>query len=191
MIRVQPLLLPILDTQEKFIPESIPSFSLREMFEILRKNQKYNNIIYKDATLNPVNLRDQADEFEANIVQRFRQESELKDLSGFRTIYGESLFYTARPFRVQKQTCLRCHSTPEAAPKSQIATYGREHGFGWKLNEIIATQIVYVPAKEILANAQRSFLSYVSNFRNYFYIYRYSHKYFVEKSSITADKENR
>ena len=30
---VQPLLLPKVDTQEQFIPESIPSYSVREVFE--------------------------------------------------------------------------------------------------------------------------------------------------------------
>ena len=157
--RVQPLLLPKLETQEQFIPESIPSFSLREVFEILRKNPEYANVIYKDATLNPVNLRDKADKFEADIVQRFRQEAGLKDLSGFRTISEEKMFYTARPFKIEQQSCLRCHTTPELAPKSQIVTYGRENGFGWKLNDIVATQIVYVPVEEVFKSFNQSFVA--------------------------------
>lgn len=154
--RVQPLLLPQLDTQEQFIPEAIPTFSVREMFGFFRENKEYRNYIYKDATLNPVNLRDKADEFETDIVQRFRQEAGLENLSGFRTIFGEKLFYSARPFKVQHKSCLRCHSDPESAPKSQLATYGKEHGFGWKLNEIIASQIIYVPSEKIFQNARLS-----------------------------------
>ena len=157
--RVQPLLLPKIETQEQFIPESIPSFSLREVFEILRKNPEYANVIYKDATLNPVNLRDKADKFEADIVQRFRQEAGLKDLSGFRTISEEKMFYTARPFKIENQSCLRCHTTPELAPKSQLVTYGRENGFGWKLNDIVATQIVYVPVEEVFKSFNQSFVA--------------------------------
>ncbi len=156
--RVQPLLLPKVETQEQFIPESIPSFSLREVFEILRKNPEYANVIYKDATLNPTNLRDKADKFEADIVQRFSQEAGLKDLSGFRTISEEKMFYTARPFKIEEQSCLRCHTTPELAPKSQIVTYGRENGFGWKLNDIVATQIVYVPVEEVFKSFNQSFV---------------------------------
>ncbi len=157
--RVQPLLLPKVETQEQFIPESIPSFSLREVFEILRKNPEYANVIYKDATLNPTNLRDKADKFEADIVQRFRQEAGLKDLSGFRTISEEKMFYTARPFKIEQQSCLRCHTTPELAPKSQIVTYGRENGFGWKLNDIVATQIVYVPVEDVFKSFNQSFVA--------------------------------
>jgi HAMP domain-containing protein/type II secretory pathway pseudopilin PulG len=157
--RVQPLLLPKVDTQDQFIPESIPSFTLREVFEKFRKNKDYGNYIYKDATLNPTNLRDKADEFEAEIVERFRQNPSLKDDSGFRTISGEQLFYSARPFAIQDKSCLGCHTTPELAPKSQIVTYGKEGGYGWKLNEIVAAQMVYVPAKEISTIVYESFLS--------------------------------
>lgn len=156
--RVQPLLLPKVDTQEQFIPESIPSYSVREVFETLRKNQEYSDFIYKDATLNPTNLRDKADKFETDLVQRFRKEPESQTLFGFRNISGEKLFYTARPFKITEESCLRCHTSPELAPKSQILTYGKEHGFGWKLNDIVATQIVYVPAEEIFTSSNRSFL---------------------------------
>lgn len=34
-------------------------------------------------------------------------------------------------------------------------TYG-ENGFGWKLNQIVATQIIYVPAEEVFRNAKQS-----------------------------------
>ncbi|WP_338022370.1 c-type heme family protein [Argonema antarcticum] len=61
-----------------------------------------------------------------------------------------------------EQSCLRCHSTPAAAPKSQIATYGSENGFGWKLNEIIGAQVIYVPATEVINSAHRSFLLFMA-----------------------------
>ncbi|PAX53471.1 c-type heme family protein [Brunnivagina elsteri] len=156
--RVQPLLMPISDTQEKFIPESIPSYSAREIFETFRKKKDYSNFLYKDATLNPTNLRDKADEFETNLVKEFIQNPASMTTSGFRTISGEKLFYTAKPFKIEQESCLRCHSIPENAPKSQLNSYGREHGFGWKLNDIVATQIIYVPAQEIFTSANRSFL---------------------------------
>lgn len=157
--RVQPLLLPKVDdpNQEEFIPESIPTYTLRVVFEKFRQNKEYGNFVYKDATLNPTNPRDQADDFEAKIVERFRQNANLQDLSDFLTISGKKLFYTARPFAIKDKSCLRCHTTPEQAPKSQIASYGKDNGFGWKLNEIVAAQMVYVPAEEIFNNANRSF----------------------------------
>ncbi|MEM9924490.1 MAG: DUF3365 domain-containing protein [Cyanobacteria bacterium P01_D01_bin.50] len=156
--RVQPWLLPKLDTQDNFIPESIPTYSVREVFEYFRSSPEYASFLYKDATLNPTNLRDKADDFETQIVKRFRQERNTNSISGFRSVSGRKLYYTAKPFQIKKESCLRCHSTPEKAPKSQLNTYGENNGFGWKLNEIVAAQIVYVPAEKILQSAHRSFV---------------------------------
>jgi HAMP domain-containing protein len=156
--RVQPLLLPKLETQEEFIPEAIPTYAVREAFEYFRKSPDFQNFLYKDAALNPTNLRDKADDFEAEIVNRFRQEPETKSISGFRNMNGTQLYYTAKPFQIKNESCLRCHTTLDKAPQSQINTYGTENGYGWKLNEIVATQIVYVPAQRIFDNANRSFM---------------------------------
>ncbi len=155
--RVQPLLLPKAENQDTFIPESIPAFSVREIFEYFRSTPDYANFFYKDATLDPTNLRDKADNFETKIVNKFKN-TDKNTSSGYRTISGTKLYYTAKPFSVTNESCLRCHSTPERAPKSQLATYGRENGFGWKLNEVLGAQIVYVPAESILTNARDSFL---------------------------------
>jgi HAMP domain-containing protein len=154
---VQPLLLPKAESQETFIPESIPAFSVREIFEYFRSDPDYANFLYKDATLDPTNLRDKADIFEAQIVNEFRNNPNKNTDSGYRTISGAKLYYTAKPFSITNESCLRCHSTPERAPKSQLATYGTENGFGWKLNEVLGAQIVYVPAENILDNARNSF----------------------------------
>ena len=154
--RVNPLLAPKLETEPVFIPETVPAYSATEVFENLRKNEEYRNFFYKEATLNPTNLRDKADTFEAKIVERFRNESNTKEISGFRNLPGGEVFYIARPLAITKESCLRCHSTPEAAPKSQIATYGSEWGFGWKLNEIVAAQVISVPSSEIFESSRRS-----------------------------------
>jgi HAMP domain-containing protein len=37
-----------------------------------------------------------------------------------------------------------------------LTTYGTKNGFGWKLNEIVAAQIISVPSKEIFNHAQSS-----------------------------------
>lgn len=153
---INPLLTPRLDIEPGFIPETVPAYSATEVFENLRSNQEYRNFFYKEATLNPTNLRDKADTFETKIVERFRNEAQTKEISGFRTVPGGEVFYIARPLAILKESCLRCHSTPENAPKSQLATYGTEWGFGWKLNEIVAAQIISVPSDEVFASTKSS-----------------------------------
>jgi methyl-accepting chemotaxis protein len=162
--RVSPLLMPLVDTQPTFVPEVIPSFTVREVFESLRKNEEYKDYFYKDALLNPTNLRNKADDFETALVKRFQNDLELKAISGFRDSFGEKLFYSARPFSVKNPTCLRCHSTPEKAPQSHITSYGSEHGFGWKLKEVLGTQIIYVPATRVFDDARKASLLFISIF---------------------------
>lgn len=168
--KISPLLLPMVDTQSTFIPETIPSFAVREVFENLRKNPDFKDFFYKDANINPTNLRDKADDFEMQIIERFRDEPELKSISGFRDSFEEKLFYTARPFSLTNSTCLRCHSTPNAAPKSHLLSYGSENGFGWELNKIIGTQIIYLPAKRVFDDANRAFILFISLFIGIFAI---------------------
>lgn len=153
---INPLVAPKVETSEKFIPQSIPSYSVRQVFEILRKDSAYKDYFYKDAVLNPTNSRDYVDEFEVDLVKQFREDPNLKEVSGFRNRSGEEVFYYAQPITIKKQSCLRCHSTPEAAPKSQLATYGAEHGFGWELNKVLGTQTIYVPSEEIFAVARHN-----------------------------------
>ncbi len=161
--RIQPLLEDRLKTESKFISETVPAYAAREVFDRLRQQKEYQNFFYKEATLNPTNLKDKVDNFEAVIVEQFRKNIKIKEVDGFRTVEGEKLFYVARPLAVTQQSCLQCHSTPKVAPKSQINSFGSEHGFGWKLNEIIAAQVMYVPVREVFAiYRQQFFLAMVS-----------------------------
>jgi HAMP domain-containing protein len=151
---IAPLLNPRLETDQTFIPETIPAFSATEVFQKLRRNDDYRSFFYKEATINPTNLRDKVDSFENTLVERFRNEAATKELSGFRDLPGGKIFYIAHPLQIKKESCLRCHSTPNRAPKSLINTYGSDNGFGWKLGDIVAAQVISVPAEEVFNNAQ-------------------------------------
>ena len=153
--QIQPELLERLATEVAFLPETVPAYSAREVFESLRQNFDYQDFSYKEATLNPTNLRDKADEFETTIVEQFRRDRSLKQITGFRYLSDRDFYYVARPLVVDKVSCLQCHSLPENAPRSLINTYGDRHGFNWQLNEIVATQMVSVPATQVLNAANQ------------------------------------
>ncbi|MBN3950950.1 MAG: DUF3365 domain-containing protein [Nostoc sp.] len=154
--RINPLLEPRVDTNPTFIPEVVPNFSSKEVFENFRKKPEYKNFFHKDATLNPTNLADKADNFETQLVERFRNDSKTLEITGFRNLSQGEVFYIAQPLKITQAECLRCHSTPDQAPKSQLVTYGSENGFGWQLNQIVSAQIISVPSQEIFANAKRT-----------------------------------
>jgi signal transduction histidine kinase len=152
---INPLLKQRLETEPTFISETVPAFAAREVFEHFRESPEYKSFFYKEATLNPTNSKDKADEFETNLVEQFRSQPQLTELTGYRARDGENLFYIARPLAIKKESCLQCHSTPEAAPKSQLATFGSQNGFGWKLEEVVAAQTVYVPAGDVFARGRK------------------------------------
>lgn len=153
--RINPELAPRLETDNLFLPQTVPAYSAREVFEYFREQGGYKDFFYKEATLNPTNLRDKADQFEAKVIEKFRENKSLKQTSGFRSFNSGDVFYIARPISVSKESCLRCHSTPSAAPKSLLTTYGKENGFNWQLHEIVGAQMILVPANRILENARR------------------------------------
>lgn len=144
--------------KEEFLPQLIPSYSSRKVFEKIRQDE-YKDFLYKEAMLNPTNIQDKADEFETQIIEQFRNTKNLEnEISGFRNLANERYFYIARPLVITESSCLRCHSTPDIAPQEMIDIYGEENGFGWELNKVLGAQIVSIPTTEILQRANRSII---------------------------------
>lgn len=152
--RVKPELIDRLDTQ--FLPETVPAFSAREVFENLRKNSDYNEFFYKEATLNPTNLRDKADAFEAELVGDFKADDSKQEINGMRIAQGRKIFYIARPIKITKASCLECHGQASAAPPSMIDFYGPNNGFDWQMDEIVGAQMISVPASTVIDKANKA-----------------------------------
>jgi protein-histidine pros-kinase len=139
----------------------VPAFAATEIMTLLRK--KYPDYAYKEAALNPTNPRNRAVEWETDIVNSFRTDPGLGEISGMRdTPTGRSL-YLARPFQIKDAACLSCHTTWEMAPPAMVKIYGPANGFGWKLNEVIGAQIVSVPMGLPIRNANRAFVTFISS----------------------------
>jgi methyl-accepting chemotaxis protein len=161
---VSPLLQDELAQSDTFISETVPAFSAREVFERFRQTEEYAHFFYVEATLNPMNPRNQADEFETALVEQMRSDAAITELTGYRERDGQQLFYLARPLAVGAESCLGCHASAESAPANLVATYGDDGGFGWQLNEIVAAQMIYVPAADVFNQARQSFILIVGIF---------------------------
>ncbi len=149
---------PLLETQLRysFLPQSVPDYAATEQFNDLRK--KYPDYSYKEATLNPTNPRDRATDWEADVVNQFRNgTAKGTELIGERDTAGGQTLYLARPIQIKDAACLACHNTVAEAPKTMIELYGPANGFGWKLNEIIGAQIVSVPSALPIQRANHTF----------------------------------
>jgi len=149
---------PLLETQLRytFLPQSVPAYAATEQFNDLRK--KYPDYSYKEATLNPTNPRDRATDWEADVVNQFRNGTvKGSELVGERDTAAGPALYLARPIQIKDAACLACHNTVAEAPKTMIELYGPANGFGWKLNEIIGAQIVSVPSALPIQRANHTF----------------------------------
>lgn len=150
---ITPLLEPLMKVQ--FLPQSVSAFAAQTNFKIV--SQKLPDYTYREPTLNPTNLNDRAVNWEADIINEFRNNSGRQEIVVTRETPTGRFLTLARPLKVS-QACLYCHSTPEAAPPTMVALYGPQNGFGWKLGEIVGAQVVSIPLAVPLARAYQALL---------------------------------
>lgn len=152
---------PLLSTQMhyQFLPQSIPSYSATEYFNNLRKT--FPEYAYKEATLNPTNLRDRALDWEVDVVNHFRSTPTAMEMIGERDGAAGRTLYLAHPLRIEDPACLECHSAVDKAPQTMIDHYGTANGFGWQLKEVIGAQIVSVPNELPLQRAHGALKNFV------------------------------
>lgn len=153
---------PLLKTQMvySFLPQSVPAYSATEVLDEVHK--KYPAYAYKEALLNPTNPRDRAIDWEADIVNNFRNGG-AKEQIGVRDSPAGASLYFARPLTITDRACLECHSTVEAAPKPMVDVYGPANGFGWNFMETVGAQIVSVPTEVPLARAKKAFVTFMGS----------------------------
>jgi diguanylate cyclase (GGDEF)-like protein len=157
--RIKPHLDPL--NADSFKAETVPAFAATDTLR--RLNERYPGYDYKEAVLNPTNLRDRANDWERGIIEQFRSANPPKEITG---IHGEGMqqaVYVARPIIIKAPGCLVCHSVPLAAPPSMLKVYGDKNGFGWQLNEAVGMQIVKVSMLYPLQKARDSFFNFMGS----------------------------
>src|SRR5437588_6494846 len=113
---IKPLLEPQMKVQ--FLPHTIPSFAAQTNFRLVQK--KLPEYSYREPALNPTNVNDRAVEWEADIINAFREHSDKTETMTIRDTPVGKFLTLARPLKVGSAACLRCHSTPEAAPPTMV-----------------------------------------------------------------------
>lgn len=153
--RIYPLLLT--QAQYEFRPEMVSAFSAIEVLKTLRAgNADYKQFIYREPALNPTNPEDRAVEWEADIIGQFRNAAATAPMSGERDTPSGRMIWVAKPLKATAG-CLYCHDTPDKAPPTMVQIYGPTNGFGWKLDEIVAAQVVQVPVAVAQARAEHTY----------------------------------
>ena len=155
--QIKPLL--TLQMKRAFRPETVSAYAAGQSFKALRT--KFPEYTYKEAALNPTNPNDRATDWEADIINEFRNNAEHQELVVERDTPTGRMLNLARPLGIYDEGCLSCHGKVEEAPKTMTDIYGVNNGFGWKMKEIVGAQIVTVPMAVPLARAQKTFTTFM------------------------------
>lgn len=110
------------------------------------------NYIYRRASLNPHNPKNQADPFEEEMFAWFEEDPEREFWQGVVKKDGESFFISMVPDYFH-QVCIRCHGKVEDAPRSLVERYGLHAGFRFQSGDMAGINSVAIPVSAPLRKA--------------------------------------
>jgi HAMP domain-containing protein len=152
--KVSPILERTPQHSSDFLAQTIPFSAVTVTFNYPRSS--YPDYSLRETALNPTNLDDRPADWEADLIQYFRNNAGKSQYVGERDTPTGRVLYVANPI-VTADGCLQCHSKPSVAPRALVKHYGGDHGFGWKPNEIVGAQIVTVPMSVSIRMADTGF----------------------------------
>lgn len=138
------------DSNRFIVAAESSSYFARGVAEKVR--EQFPHYIFRHISLNPRHPQNRADAFESDVLAKFTKDRSTQIHHGFVKRPDGEYFFVARPI-TSKADCLRCHSTPDIAPRELVEHYGKTAAFGWKSNELVAALVTYVPTSIAKKNA--------------------------------------
>jgi signal transduction histidine kinase len=134
----------------------LPAHAIGQMSKIYLRWDK-SGFSFNNVSDRPRNPEHQADVLELEIMEYFREE-DTEDIvfKPFTTEKGEKYYIYARPIWIKK-SCLKCHSTPENAPKTIREKYAS--AYNYKLGDLRGILSIKMPAATIEKRARAVFYS--------------------------------
>jgi len=121
----------------KLLSSTYSARTVNKFYNEFRKELGYGLIEVRFASDNPRNPLNKATAQESNLLEKFNN----KEISEYTEIIekdGKKILYYVLPTKPTEEKCMRCHSTPEAAPKGLVEIYGDKAGFYEKAGDIRA-----------------------------------------------------
>ena len=95
---------------DSFHVETVPAFAAQTVYRTVQGS--YPGYTYREPALKPTNPSDLPTPFEVGLINKFRADPQLKELTGVRDEGDGRVYYVARPI-VAHDACLACHDTPQ------------------------------------------------------------------------------
>jgi signal transduction histidine kinase len=145
---------------------------------------------FKNASLNPRNPINRADDLETRIINEFRNNNEITEWKGLIEEQGAHYYVLAQAGLPIQGSCLSCHGDPQAAPKELVEQYGATGGFHMKVGERVDALMAYIPVHIALQDARRTVAVFIGLYTVFFgiifYLINMRFEWFYEK--IESDK---
>jgi len=127
------------------------TYAVREIDKYYHSISK-RDYYYKESAINARSPENEADAFERVFIEKLNKSSDLKERSEVRIINEIPVFVILRRGEAMEQSCLRCHSTPEAAPADLVAHYGPDRSFQRSAGEVVSAISIRIPLDAAYAN---------------------------------------
>ena len=139
---------------DDFVVEAMStSFVGREVMH--RVNDRFRNFQYKRAALVPINPESKADALEADFIQRFNADPNLREWSGLIEKDGRNYYARLRAIYAERE-CLRCHGDPDDIPQPIVDLYGSNPARqAYDLGQVVGADIVYIPVDVTFGRIKR------------------------------------
>ena len=148
--------------EEYFSPKILSgTYINRHIMDVLnskRSQMGLNEVHFKLASINPRNEINRVNTREMRVLQKFNS-GEIQEYKEIIKEDGRDFLFYAIPFTVNKESCMRCHGDPAAAPRELLARYGGKTGFHEKIGDIRALTSVLAPLDELLTEAHDTALT--------------------------------
>ena len=155
-------IVPLVNAEKdnQFHPQMVSAYAAQAYFKAIREHdQNFSSYAYKEASLNPTNRAHLATQWEADIINTFRNDKSLQELIVWRQSALGQFLTLAHPIRVSDPSCLNCHGRVSDAPRDMLAVYGPNNGFGWGMDAVVAAQFISVPVSLPMQRAKHIFLT--------------------------------
>ncbi|MCG8637196.1 MAG: DUF3365 domain-containing protein [Desulfobacterales bacterium] len=111
------------------LPWMYGGYANRKITDYVKKNG-FTAFNYKNAAVNARVPANEANGYERAFLERSNRENRLEEWSGTVDIDGRPYYVLMVPNKKRlNESCMRCHSTPDRAPKELVDRYGTERGF--------------------------------------------------------------
>ena len=142
-------------TADYFDPAWMSStYAVREIYKYF-KELNPRGYFYKESAINARSPENEAEGLERDFLRRLNQNQDLVQETVVRDIDGQPFFVLLRKGESMQESCLRCHSTPQKAPRDMVDEYGSTRSFGRNVDEVVSAISIRIPLQEAFAQVTR------------------------------------